>query len=313
MMALRLLAANRTIVPDGVQPAGVDRSALVVTDRSGGLWLLDSRDLSVLCRWQLDKDDDGTHAVRTSDRTALVSGAAGVTLLDAAGRTRWSFEHAPWEDRAMRGAAWFDGEGRPFALVPAGRGCEIVHLDAATGAPLHRAAIRTSPAGVEVIHQPGGWVGLSVGEGQDGVYAWWVRLAGDQLELFEAPWDDEVLVDVTAAGNRVLTTPHADGPIRIRSFPGLALLREIPPPAGLGWDFDACFAGAAVVARALAWEAGSEVLVAVGEDDSLTTLARTTDAVTAGPRGSWLALAAGGLERWDLRGDAAQGGAARDD
>ena len=274
---------------------------ITVTDRSHRLWQLDARDLSVLRRWQLDDSAVGSHGIRPADQVALVSGRAEVTILDHAGDRLWSLKHPPWEGDFEGGAAWFDAEGRPFAVVPSpSSSCEIVHLDVRTGKPLHLAAVSMAPAGVHALHHANGWVGLTVGEGQDGAYTWWVRLTGEGIELIRAPWDDEVLFDVDATGNRILTTPHDDGPIRIRSFPQLTMLRELLPPAGYAWDYYACLIGEVVVARAHEKDGDDGILVAVDDEGTLTTLAQTHDSIHPGPDGSWFASTDEGIERWCL-------------
>ena len=178
-----------------------------------------------LAAWPPTTRSFGTHAVRAEDEVALVSGVDTVTLLDVRGEPVWTFRHeAPWQNGGFeRGCAWFDDAGEPFAMVPRQEydGCDVVHLGRRDGRPLERVRIDTDPGGTEAIHHPDGRIGLSVGEGQDGVFAWWTRLDAGGLELIEAPWADEVLFDVDPAGEHVLTTPHSEGPLRVRAFPGL--------------------------------------------------------------------------------------------
>jgi hypothetical protein len=68
------------------------------------------------------------------------------------------------------------GGREPHAVVPAPshRGCLVLRLDLNSGRPLAQAAIQTAPARVHPIYHQDGWVGLSAGEGQDAVKAWWV-------------------------------------------------------------------------------------------------------------------------------------------
>src|SRR5262249_45302604 len=159
---------------------------LAVTDREHGLWLLAADDLAVHHRWQLRPEAIGSHGIRAADRTVLVSGTDTVELLDADGRRVWRYPHLPWKHGGHEaGCAWFDADGRAFAVVPAPDydGCEITALSARDGTPTQRVPIPTAPAGVDALHHASGWVGLSVGEGQDGAYAWWARIDDDALEV----------------------------------------------------------------------------------------------------------------------------------
>lgn len=298
------IAANDAVVAYGVHETDADRSSLAVTDRDRGLWLLGADRLDVLHRWQLGAEAIGSHAVRAGDRVALISESDAVVLMDADGRRLWRHRHPAWNQGGFQtGCAWFDNEGTPFAVVPASDydGCEIVALSARDGAPTHRASISTAPAGMHALHQQDDWVGLSVGEGQDGAYAWWCRPHARQLEVIEGGWTDEVLFDADAAGTRILTTPHVTGPIRIRSFPRLEVLREIEPPPAYAWDFSACFVGAWIVARAYADDGGDdEILVAIDPVDRITTLTPTEAPICPGPGGSWISTGSRGITRWRL-------------
>ena len=302
-MLARRLAANHSFHAFGVHAVDARRTAVAVTDREGWLRLLDGETLTLRRGWHVGEDAVGTHAVRAGDEFALVSGVDSVTLLPPAGGPVWTFRHdAPWQQGGFqRGCAWFDAAGEAFAIVPRPGydGCDIVHLGRRDGRPLERVRIDTDPAGAEAVHHRDGWVGLSVGEGQDGAFAWWTRLGARGPELIEAPWGDEVLFDVDPAGAHVLTTPHDVGPIRVRTFPGLGLMREIDPPADTHWDFYACFAGEHIVARAHT-DADEELLLAIGADGTITTLASSPDPIVPGPAGSWLTITDDGLERWTL-------------
>jgi hypothetical protein len=302
---LERLAVNAAVVAYGVRETDGERSCLAVTDRDHGLYLLAGDRLDVLHRWRLGAEAIGSHAVRVSDRVALISESAAVVLLDADGRPVWRHRHPAWKQGDFAsGCAWFDERGTPFAVVPASdySGCEVVALSARDGLPTARVSISAAPAGIEALHQRAGWTGLSVGEGQDGAYAWWARLRAGRLELIEGAWADEVLFDADPAGTRVITTPHANGAevIKVRSFPRLEVLREIEPPPGYRWDFYACFVGASIVARAHNPDDDDEVLVAIDPDDRVSMLARTEDPICPGPTGSWISSGSDGIARWQL-------------
>lgn len=90
--------------------------------------------------------------------------------------------------------------------------------------PLAAAPLMAEPAGIHPIHQPGGWVGLSEGEGQDTARAWWIRpvdraTEGTGLRVVDAGWDDWVLSDADPLGSRIITTSHDGGRLVTRSFP----------------------------------------------------------------------------------------------
>lgn len=234
---LERIAANDAVVAYGVHETDAGRSYLAVTDRDRGLWLLGADRLEILHGWELGPEAIGAHAVRPTDRVALISGSDAVVLMEADGRRLWRHRHPAWRQGGFEtGCAWFDDEGTPFAVVPA----------------------------------------------------------------LDYSWTDEVLFDADAAGTRILTTPHATGAIKIRSFPGLEVLREIEPPPAHAWDFYACFAGAWIVARAHNDGGDDEILVAIDPDDRIIILTRTEAPICPGPGGCWISTGARGIARWRL-------------
>ncbi len=130
-----------------------------------------------------------------------------VRLLNRTGHILWRHQHTAWSGAYESGCAWFDRSGQPHAVIPdpAYDGCLVLRLDLDSGRPLAEAPIDAAPAGINPIHHPNGWVGLSEGEGQDAARAWWVRSAGHppeqiRLEILSAGWDDWVLSDVDPSG-----------------------------------------------------------------------------------------------------------------
>ena len=109
-----------------------------------------------------------------------------------------------------------------------------------------------------------------------------------------------MLFDADAAGTRILTTPHDEGAIRVRSFPELEVLREIQPPPEYAWDFYACFSGEWIVARAHDEDGEDEVLVAIDPEDRIEILTRTEAPICPGPGGSWISTGSRAIERWQL-------------
>src|SRR5262249_12154402 len=214
--------------------------------------------LAVLGRWPGQPGTRGWHATSPCQGLALISANDEVRLLDRAGRLLWRHQHAPWSGALESGCTWFDQFGQPHAVIPATSHdrCLVARFDLRSGQLLAEAAIDAAPVAVNPVHHPDGWVGLSVGEGQDAAKTWWVRPSNQahehgNIELLDAGWDNWVLSDVDTSGRSVITTPHAEGPLLVRSFPGLDIVRSIDPPDDAEWDFTACFAGDLLVNKLL--------------------------------------------------------------
>ncbi len=178
----------------------------------GSLHALAGGDLSVLATWTVDPKSRANHASWPDTRFALESGRRAVVLRHPNGPV-WGLRHPPWEGDFEAGCTWFDHLGRPLAVVPTVDydGCLIVALSRAAGRVVAEFPIATAPAGIRPVHHRDGWVGLSVGEGQDAARAWWVRLSDQPpatLEVIDAGWDDAVLTDVDPSGKLVVTAPH---------------------------------------------------------------------------------------------------------
>jgi hypothetical protein len=284
-------------------------------------------DLRELARWRIGHglsilDGYGWHATAPERGLALVSGPDSVVLLDRAGKVAWRHEHAPWP-RGCSGCAWFGPAGEPYAVVPdACDGCTVRRLDLGSGEPLATAPLMAEPAGIHPVHQGGGWVGLSGGEGQDAARAWWVRpedraAEGTGLRVIDAGWDDWVLGDADPPGSRVITTSHDGQRLLVRSFPGdlrgrtaeemrfvrhppeFAVLQAVDlPDDGCFWHEAACFAGDFIVAR-LDGPAGR--FVAIGPDGVIRRLDDPEDGwLVGGPDGTWFAATSAGFRRYRL-------------
>jgi hypothetical protein len=185
--------------------------------------------------------------------------------------------------------------------------CLVLRLDLDSGRLLATAQIEAAPAGINPIHHPDGWVGLSEGEGQDAVRAWWVRPASGlgadrRLEILDAGWDDCVLADVDPSGTKIITTPHGTGPLLVRSFPGLEILRSVDPPDETYWDFTACFAGDLIVSKVIGEQ---ERVVVLGEDGAIHDLdAREDSWLIPAANGTWLAATRTTIRRYRTASDA---------
>ena len=69
----------------------------------------------------------------------------------------------------------------------------MIRLDLDSGQLQSRALIEAAPAGINPIHHPDGWVGLSEGEGQDAARTWWIRSASQGRERLVAIDKDGVI------------------------------------------------------------------------------------------------------------------------
>jgi len=272
------------------------------TARAGDSLIALSPDLDVLGRWPADPGHRGCHATCPSRGLALVSAPGEVRLLDETGRECWRCPHPPWTGAFESGCAWFDAAGQPYAVVPAASydHCLVVCLDLDSGQPLAVTPIRAAPAGIEPVHHPDGWVGLSEGEGQDAVRAWWVRSAGRPpgetgIEVLNGGWDDWVLSDVDPSGSKIITTPHLGGPLLVRSFPSLEIIRSVDPPPGESWDFTAFFAGDMIVSSLLG---DQERFVAIGPRGRIADLDEfEARYLVPAATGTWLAVTRTTIQR----------------
>jgi len=159
--------------------------------------LLRGDSLEITHRWRHPALERGWHGAWPHGPLALVSGSEAVTLLEADGIVRWATPHTPWSGARESGCAWFDGDGRAFAVVPDpnGQGCLVVHLDLDSGRVLAQRPVGGEPAGITPVPQ-GSWMGLSEGEGQDAARTWWVRLDDSgQLQVRDAGWNDTILTE----------------------------------------------------------------------------------------------------------------------
>ena len=96
-----------------------------------------------------------------------------------------------------------------------------------------------------------------------------------------------MLSDVDPSGTKVITTPHNTGPLFVRAFPILEVLRAIDPPGERsGWDFTACFAGDMLIGKLIG---DQERLAAIAEDDTVHDLDGQDDGwLIPGSHGTWL-------------------------
>ncbi|MFJ4797195.1 hypothetical protein [Kitasatospora purpeofusca] len=116
---------------------------------------------------------------------------------------------------------------RPDVMAGRGRPDQWVALDAGSGAVVAQADLRTAGhGGVQLPHAASGQVLLNVGEGQDGTAVYRASLTGTGtgtgtgLDLFQYPWDDRCLIDLSPDGHRFMTVNHDQGDMAVHAFPG---------------------------------------------------------------------------------------------
>ena len=263
--------------------------------------------LDVLGRWPVDPQHRGHHATCPDRGLALISGRDEVRLVDHTGRVRWRYPHPPWEGAFESGCTWFDAAGQPHAVIPDASydHCLVVCLDLDSGQPRAESAIRARPAGISTVYHPDGWVGLSEGEGQDAAQAWWVRSVSHSpgemsIEVLDGGWKSWIFIDVDPSGSKVITTPHMGGPILVRSFPSLEIVRSIEPPPGESWIERAFFAGEMIVGG---FGAQEDRFVAISERGRIIDLDQPEARyLVPADHGTWMAVTQTVIRRCQMTG-----------
>ncbi len=301
-MPALLVAEARFPERVGMVVANDARRTSFTVHAGGSLHALSGDDLSVLVTWSVAPGWRGGHASWPATKFALESGARSVVLRHPKGPA-WTMLHPPWAGDFESGCTWFDGAGRPFAVVPTEYydGCLVVALSRSSGQVVASAAITTAPAGIVPVHHRDGWVGLSVGEGQDAARVWWVRLSDDRpgtLDVVDAGWHDAVLADVHPTGRLIVTVPQDTGPLAIRTFPDLRIVQRVASPGpDTFWDLAACFAGNHMVARL---SGRPDVTVAVHGDGKLEVLDVGDGWLVPAAKRTWLTVEPDRIRRWRM-------------
>ncbi|MFJ4091715.1 hypothetical protein ACIPYS_09045 [Kitasatospora sp. NPDC089913] len=121
---------------------------------------------------------------------------------------------------------------RPDAMAGRDRPDQWVALDARSGAVVAQADLRTAGhGGVQLPHRPSGQILLNVGEGQDGTAVYRASLTEAGMDLFQYPWDDRCLIDLSPDGHRFMTVNHDQGDITIHAYPGGEAVFTLPVDA----------------------------------------------------------------------------------
>ncbi|MET8234428.1 hypothetical protein ABZS77_27520 [Micromonospora sp. NPDC005298] len=198
----------------------------------------------------------GVDAVSPDLDVAVFSGSHALHAVDATGAPRWRIRHACWVSHCPslhesyeeyaddgehrhpdRGSCGISADGStvwahvrtplPDDAEPA-YDEEWLVVDAIDGRILGRVPTGTAAAGSHhVPHPDPGQMGLSIGEGQDGVPLRWGRWDGVRLTVTSIGDDDRCLVDVSPSGELLLTVAHQQGDLAVHRLPDGAVLHEV--------------------------------------------------------------------------------------
>ncbi|MEV6846332.1 hypothetical protein [Actinoplanes sp. NPDC051411] len=201
----------------------------------------------------------GRDAVSPTLDLAVFSGQHALHAVDADGALRWRVRHACWQGACLElhdsyeeyadsaghrhhddGSCWISADGSTVwahVCTPLTQdiepenvelGEEWLVLDAVDGRVLGRASTDTATAGSHhVPHPDPGQMGLSVGEGQDGVPLLWGRWDGSRLTVTRIGDDDRCLIDVSPDGSQFLTVAHEQGELALHRLPDGAVTHEV--------------------------------------------------------------------------------------
>ncbi|WP_143728269.1 hypothetical protein [Micromonospora cremea] len=197
----------------------------------------------------------GIDAVSPALDLAVFSGQHALHAVDAAGTLRWQVRHACWAPSCLSlhdsyqeyadstehrhpdsGSCWISADGSTVwahvrTPLPDDVNSEFdeewLVLDGVDGRILGRASTDTAAAGHHVPSPDPGQMGLSVGEGQDGVPLLWGRWDGARLAVNRIGDDDRCLIDVSPCGTRFLTVAHGQGELAIHSLPDGVVAHEV--------------------------------------------------------------------------------------
>lgn len=209
----------------------------------------------------------GAVAVRPDGELAVFAGVHALRAVDASGRLRWELRHGCWsaavctvahvsfaeyaDDTAHvyadRGSVAFSPDGRLLWAHVRGTDQQEQWLvvDAADGTVL--AGATTGTAGSDSTHAPHpdpAFMGLTVGEGDEGSPALWGHFDGG--ELYVRRFDEQVLLGVTPSGGRLLSTDPGQWALYLHRSADGVLLGELGAdpavPAAPGddrarWDY----------------------------------------------------------------------------
>ncbi|MFE2711874.1 hypothetical protein ACFXKI_07730 [Streptomyces mirabilis] len=202
----------------------------------------------------------GTCTVAPGLDVAVFAGVHAVRAVDRRGTTLWEVRHGCWEGSCRKmhasfeeygentdsrghlyadsGSVVFSADGKlvwahvrgPLAEGDEDPGVidEWLVLDATDGRVLGQADILTAAAGSgHVSHPDPGQMGLSVGEGQDGVPLLWGRWNGERLTVDRIGDDDRCLMAVSPSGEHFLTVTHYQEALALHRVEGGSVVSEL--------------------------------------------------------------------------------------
>ncbi|MBQ0905661.1 hypothetical protein [Micromonospora sp. U21] len=198
----------------------------------------------------------GVDAVSPTLDLAVFSGQHALHAVDQTGALRWRLRHACWVPHCLslhnsyeeyagtgehrypdRGSCSISADGSTVwahVRTPLPDDDEPEYdeewlvIDAIDGRILGRASTGTAAAGSHhVPHPDPGQMGISIGEGQDGVPLRWGRWDGVRLTVTSIGDDDRSLIDVSPSGQLLLTVAHHQGDLAIHRLPDGAVLHEV--------------------------------------------------------------------------------------
>lgn len=224
----------------------------------------------------------GSVTVSPERDAAVFAGVHAVRSVEATGATRWEVRHGCWgggcpllhvsfgeyaDDRdhlhADGGSVAVSADGRlvwAHVLGSSGSGGHTedapeqwVVLDAANGRILGGVETMTVASNSEhTSHPDPGWMGLSIGEGEEGSPVLWGRWDGQQLTTGQIGVE-QVLLAVSPAGRHLLTVDVGQWSLSLHQVENGSVLRELDAadtvpahPGSTGedrvyWDYDAAF------------------------------------------------------------------------
>jgi hypothetical protein len=105
---------------------------------------------------------------------------------------------------------------------------------------------------------------------------------------------------VDPSGSKIITTPHMGGPLLVRSFPSLEIVRSIEPPPGESWIESAFFAGEMIIGGLGAQE---DRFVAISQDGAITDLKQPEARyLVPANHGTWMAVTQTTIRRCRMTG-----------
>lgn len=198
----------------------------------------------------------GVDAVSPTLDLAVFSGPHALHAIDATGTVSWQVRHACWVPHCLslhesyeeyagdgehrhpdQGSCWISADGSTVwahVRTPLPEDAEPEYdeawlvIDARDGRVLGRVPTGTAAAGSHhVPHPDPGQMGLSIGEGQDGVPLRWGRWDGVRFTVTSIGDDDRSLIDVSPSGELFLTVAHHQGDLAVHRLADGAVLHEV--------------------------------------------------------------------------------------